>query len=225
MDMKRVFASSIVLAAVFAAPAFAGGDGIGGGSNNCSRVGTWFGVGDSGITWMATDNPGPNATVGQLTLEWSVIDPTLGGFFPDVVRATSAVGVWQKVNRYTYEYTWIAYGLDAGGLPFYVARASGAASMVDRWRDVSVRSSIWPPRPAGVVRHLGLARLSWRRARMCRVHGSTRSSRASRLLNCVLFSLFLDALGLELQVGEREESAERDETVDLDLLLDDHERP
>lgn len=131
MDMKRVLASSIVLAAVFAAPAFAGGDGIGGGSNNCSRVGTWFGVGDSGITWMATDNPGANATVGQLALEWTVIDPTLGGYFPDVVRATNAVGVWQKVNRNTYEYTWIAYGLDAVGLPFYVARASGTASMAD----------------------------------------------------------------------------------------------
>jgi HTH-type transcriptional regulator / antitoxin HipB len=35
----------------------------------------------------------------------------------------------------------------------------------------------------------------------------------------------LDALGLELQIGEREERLARDETVDLDLLLDDYERP
>ena len=35
----------------------------------------------------------------------------------------------------------------------------------------------------------------------------------------------LDALGLELQIGEREDGLARDETVDLDLLLDDYERP
>ena len=100
-------------------------------SNSCSRVGTWHGLGDSGISWMATDTPGSNATVGQIALEWVVIDPTLGGFFQTAVRATNPLGVWQKVNQRKYTYTWIAYGLDAGGLPVYVARASGMASMVD----------------------------------------------------------------------------------------------
>ena len=100
-------------------------------SGSCSRVGTWHGLGDSGIRWMVTDTPGSNATVGQFALEWVVIDPTLGGFFPTVVRATNALGVWQKVNQRKYKYTWIAYGLDAGGLPVFVARTSGVASMVD----------------------------------------------------------------------------------------------
>ncbi len=100
-------------------------------SANCSRVGTWHGVGDSGSTWIAADTPGSSATVGQFALEWVLIDPTLGGFFPTVSRATNALGVWQKVNEHTYQYTWIAYGLDAGGLPVYVARASGIASMAD----------------------------------------------------------------------------------------------
>jgi len=35
----------------------------------------------------------------------------------------------------------------------------------------------------------------------------------------------LDALGLELQIGERENGPARGETVDLDLLLDDYECP
>jgi y4mF family transcriptional regulator len=35
----------------------------------------------------------------------------------------------------------------------------------------------------------------------------------------------LDALGLELRIGEREDVLARDETVDLDRLLDDYERP
>ena len=35
----------------------------------------------------------------------------------------------------------------------------------------------------------------------------------------------LSALGLELQIGEREDGLAPDETVDLDRLLDDYERP
>lgn len=35
----------------------------------------------------------------------------------------------------------------------------------------------------------------------------------------------LDALDLELQIGERKDGAARGETIDLDLLLDDYERP
>ncbi len=109
---------------------FAGGS-VMAASDNCSRVGTWHGAGDSGTTWMATDTPGSSATVGQFALEWVSLDPTLGGFFPTVSRGTNALGVWQKVNDHTYEYTWIAYGLDAGGSAVYVARASGIASMAN----------------------------------------------------------------------------------------------
>ena len=98
-------------------------------SNNCGRVGTWFGEGDSGITWMASDNPGTSATVGQLELDWVLIDPTLGGFFEDAVRVTNARGVWEKVNQNQYKYTWVAYAFDGEGLPVFVARASGSASM------------------------------------------------------------------------------------------------
>jgi hypothetical protein len=98
-------------------------------SNNCGRVGTWFGQGDSGITWIAGDNPGTSATVGQVALEWVLMDPTLGGFFPDAVRVTNARGVWEKVNQNKYKYTWVAYAFDGAGQPVFVARASGDATM------------------------------------------------------------------------------------------------
>ena len=35
----------------------------------------------------------------------------------------------------------------------------------------------------------------------------------------------MDALGLELQIGDREDGPSRGAAVDLDLLLDDYERP
>lgn len=130
MSGRRLVVIGAVVAVAFAAGIAAAGAGPGN-SMSCGRVGTWFGLSDSGISWIAADNPGPNATVGQVTLEWSVIDPTLGGNFPTAVRTTNAMGVWSKVNRHLYEYTWVAYGLGADGLPVYVARASGTAELVD----------------------------------------------------------------------------------------------
>jgi hypothetical protein len=35
----------------------------------------------------------------------------------------------------------------------------------------------------------------------------------------------VDALGLEFQLGDREEGSPRGASVDLDVLLDDYERP
>jgi hypothetical protein len=94
-------------------------------SNNCGRVGTWFGQGDSGTTWIAIVTAGMSATVGQINMEWVLLEPTLGGFFPTAVRVTGGKGVWEKVNQNQYKYTWVAYGLDATGQPVYVARTSG----------------------------------------------------------------------------------------------------
>lgn len=125
--LRRICLATLIAAVTV----FAGSGIVLAASNNCSRVGTWHGAGDSGITWMATDTPGSSATVGQFALEWVSIDPTLGGFFPTVTRATNALGVWQKVNEQTYQYTWIAYGLAVNGSAVYVARASGIASMAD----------------------------------------------------------------------------------------------
>ena len=100
-------------------------------SKECSRVGMWHGEGDQGFTWMVAASPGADATNGQFTVEWIVIDPTLGGMFTDAVRVTNGYGVWKKVNKHTYQYTWIAYGFDQDGMVIYKARASGTESMVD----------------------------------------------------------------------------------------------
>ncbi len=94
-------------------------------SNNCGRVGTWFGQSDSGFTWMSIESPGVSATVGQVHLDWILVDPTLGGFFPTAVRVPPGLGVWEKVNQRQYKYTWVAYALDAAGQPVVVARTSG----------------------------------------------------------------------------------------------------
>jgi hypothetical protein len=113
-------------------------------SNECSRVGMWHGEGDAGFTWMATASPGANATNGQFTLEWIVIDPTLGGFFPDVARVTNAFGVWKKVDQHTYQFTWMAYGFDADGKLAYTARTSGTESMVNCDRiDIEYVLQLW----------------------------------------------------------------------------------
>jgi len=129
MARQWVVACGIVLVALCASPVLAGGPGAGG-SNNCSNVGTWLGLGDTGFTWMNTITPGANATVGQLDIEWVLIDPTLFGFFPDAVRVTNATGVWEKVNRQTYMVTWMAWGFDVNGFPLYVGRLSGTDTMV-----------------------------------------------------------------------------------------------
>ena len=121
--MTKRHAASIALAAVVALAAGSGNAQAG--SRNCSRVGTWFGVGDSGMTWIAIDTPGPDATVGQTSLEWVLLDPTLGGLFPTAARATGGQGVWEKVKHGHYKYMWMAYALDASGLPVFAARTSG----------------------------------------------------------------------------------------------------
>lgn len=98
-------------------------------ANNCSRVGTWMGDTGTGITWTDIATAGRSATEGQLDLEWTKIDPTLGGF--PTVRITNGKGTWQHVSGNTYRFTWVAYGLDAGSQPFFISRASGQVKMTN----------------------------------------------------------------------------------------------
>jgi len=96
--------------------------------SSCSRVGTWFGEVVGIGKWLATDTQGPNATSGQLILEWYDLDPTLGSpAFADVTRSTVGRGIWQKVRHGIYEYTWVAYGLSDNPpmTPVYAVRVSG----------------------------------------------------------------------------------------------------
>jgi hypothetical protein len=115
-------------------------------AKGCTMVGTWFGAGDSGITWMATNAPGPSATAGEVNIEWVLMDATLGGFFPAAVRVTNAVGVWQKGSRQIFPYTWVAYAFDVNGALVYTARASGVHTAVDcdHW-NITYVLEIWLP--------------------------------------------------------------------------------
>jgi hypothetical protein len=122
------------------------GPGVLAASNSCTVVGTWYGAGDSGITWIGTMTPGGSATVGQLTMEWVLMDATLGGFFPSAVRVTDGMGVWQKGKKQSYAYTWVAYAFDANGALVYSARASGTRTSVncDLW-SVTYVLELWLP--------------------------------------------------------------------------------
>lgn len=122
--MRILFAVAVAL---LASGTMARGD-----SNSCSRVGTWFGVADLGFRWLGTDTPGPNATGGQIDLEWYVLDPTLGiPDFSTVTRTTAGRGIWQMISHGKYQYTWVAYGLANPMTPVYAARVSGLVTHTD----------------------------------------------------------------------------------------------
>jgi len=70
---------------------------------------------------------GANATTGPLTLEWIEFDPTLGGAFASAVRATQGVGEW-RLHGQSYDYVWVAYGLDIVGNTLYTLRSSGTGT-------------------------------------------------------------------------------------------------
>lgn len=112
-------------------------------SNNCGVVGTWTHWGTFG--WYGVVSPGTSATVGQIEIEWITWDPTIGGRLP-AVRTTGPKGVWEKVNQREYKYTWVAYGLDADGLPVYVLRASGVGTLprCDRFDITGWLEMFWP---------------------------------------------------------------------------------
>jgi hypothetical protein len=115
-------------------------------ASECGIVGTWFGVGDSGTAWMDVATPGVSPTSGQFEMEWVSLDPTLGGYFPDAVRATRAGGVWRQLSVRTFRYTWIAYGLALDGSLVYTVRVSGTKTRRSCNRlDVSYVLELWLP--------------------------------------------------------------------------------
>ena len=131
MDKRQVLRGGIVLAAIFAVAVFAGSGSIMAASQNCSAVGTWQGVSDVGSAWMAVATPGKDATGGQLVLEWVRWDPTLRGGFPTAVRASSPLGVWEKVDGKTIRATFVSYGFDGNGASLYTIRISVVSTEVD----------------------------------------------------------------------------------------------
>ena len=131
MGKRQILRNGIVLAAIFAVAVFASSGSVMAASKNCSNLGTWHGVVDSGATYMVTITRGQSATVGQFVAEWVLWDPTLNQAFPTAVRTTNPLGVWEKVNGKEFTFTWIAYGLDGNGAPLYTIRASGISLLVN----------------------------------------------------------------------------------------------
>ena len=113
-----------------AAPALSG-DGVedGKGQGVCRNDGAWIGESPSwGMQWTAMYTS-ESHWKGSYTTRWIGGDPTLGGFFPSVVAFSNTVGTWIRTGRRTFEYTMITYGVDASGLPVYIAKNSGSSSL------------------------------------------------------------------------------------------------
>jgi len=93
----------------------------------CRPQGSWLSEVDIGGIFFSQYAAGANANSGALTIEWILFDTTLFNNFPTAVRLTQGAGGWQSHGR-TYDYTWIAYGLDSAGIPVYAIKGSGTGA-------------------------------------------------------------------------------------------------
>ena len=105
----------------------------------CRYQGTWFGV-------VAEDNPallsgwvvtieGKFRFFGTNNVEFTAVslDPRLpipgtdpvAYLYPDAVRVTTNRGNWMRTGYNTFAYTMTGFGLDANGIPLYVATGNG----------------------------------------------------------------------------------------------------
>jgi hypothetical protein len=96
-------------------------------ATSCRPQGSWLSEVDIGGIFFAQYAGGANAISGALTIEWILFDPTLFGNFPTAVRLTQGAGGWRSHGR-TYDYTWVAYGLDSAGIPVYAIKGSGTGA-------------------------------------------------------------------------------------------------
>jgi len=104
-------------------------------SDTCGKVGTWFGASQTvfgPLTWLGNVTPANSATAGQLSLEWVAVPAGFLGNF-GVDRLTNAQGIWEKVKKGEYRFSWVAYGINntAPWDPIYKMRVSGPFSLVD----------------------------------------------------------------------------------------------
>ena len=95
----------------------------------CSVHGSWMAEVDIGARFFVSYSRGSDANGGPMAVEWIAGDPTLFGNFPTAVSLTQGVGVWQRIDGHTYQYTWISYGLDAAGVPVYAWKGSGTGTL------------------------------------------------------------------------------------------------
>ena len=121
----------VACVALIATPVFAGGDGPGGnpGSGVCTLDGAWLGVFPAWeVSGMIVYDSDSHWT-GPISLEMIGFDPTFNGAFPDATVLSGFTGTWMRTGRRTFDYTMIAYGLDAVGQPVYIGKNIGSLEL------------------------------------------------------------------------------------------------
>ncbi len=95
----------------------------------CSVVGTWIMKVPSGGELIAVVTRGALRTSGgQIDASWVVWEPTIASRFA-AQQTTNPKGVWEDVGVFPMptrtNFTWIAHGMNARGVPLYVLRGRG----------------------------------------------------------------------------------------------------
>lgn len=130
-------------AALIGAPALAGdedGGGLGGNNGNgvCTLDGAWLGQSPMwGMSWMVEYESHSHWT-GSFTMEFIGGDPTFLGAYPTAVGWSAIAGTWVRTGRRSFDYTFIAYGLDAMGQPVYITKNTGRSEISGRCDTVEI---------------------------------------------------------------------------------------
>ncbi len=92
----------------------------------CPINGTFVGqLPDWSMGLILSLNP-DSPTSGSSTMQLIGGDPTLGGYFPTVVRLSTTLGAWRRTGARSLAFTMVHFGLDAGGQPVFIIKSSGA---------------------------------------------------------------------------------------------------
>jgi hypothetical protein len=125
--------SVVACAALVITPVFAG-DGPDGSSNHgngvCTLDGAWVGSAVSDlyeVLWTVVYDSDSHWT-GPISLQMIGFDPSFGGTLP-ATSMSGFTGTWARTGRRTFDYTMIAYGLDAAGQPVYIGKNTGSIEL------------------------------------------------------------------------------------------------
>ena len=143
--VRLCLAGAVALGLAISGGAIAAND-----EKGCTIQGTWFGVVDldtkllSGWSVTAT---GKSNSHGVNVLEFPTFDYTLGGAFPEAVKAWANRGVWRRVDGNTFDYSFMSIAVDAGNMPVWMARVSGTSTLSDdcMTEEISATMDIYLP--------------------------------------------------------------------------------
>lgn len=113
-----------------------------GGKQGCSVVGSWIGITDGVVDWMAT-NEGSTINSGTVTLHVTGFDTTLGGMVPTAAKGPVILrGNWERVGRNRSFITAVGLATDADGNTVYVAKLTGYRTMLDDCNTLRVEEGL-----------------------------------------------------------------------------------